>query len=113
MTDTAHPTFKQSLMNLRKNIVIVTALLGLVVVNFAFNVPHYEMLWAVVIVLVIKAEARPQPTAVLLLSMVVAISAITATLDYRGIGVYFDWITIALLIPLVFSKWLFPHSHQP
>jgi hypothetical protein len=108
MSDTEHPTLKQSLVNFRKNIVVVAALVGLLIADFVFNIPHNEMLWAVVIVLVIKAESRPQPTAVLLLSIAVAISTFTATQNFRGLGVYFEWVTLLLVIPLTLSKWLFP-----
>jgi hypothetical protein len=108
VTDYEHPTLSKSLVNFRKNIVVVMALIGLLIANFAIKGPHNEMLWTVVIVLVIKAESRPQPTTVLILSVAVAISTITATLDFRGLGAYSEWMTVLLVIPLVLSKWLFP-----
>lgn len=69
-------TLKQSLLNLRTNIPILVLLLILVAALIAINAPHNEMIWAVALLFVAKAESRPQPTSVVLIVAAATITSI-------------------------------------
>ena len=94
-------------MNFRKNFSIVALLLVLVVVLLAIKAPHHELIWTVLLIFVIKAESRAQPIPVMLLVVATTITSIAVLTNYRGIGHVCEILTIVLLVPLVFSKWLF------
>ena len=106
-TNDSRPTIRQSLMNFRKNFSIVALLLVLVVAVLAIKAPHHELIWTVLLIFVIKAESRPQPIPVVLLVVATTITSVAVLSNYRGIGNFCEVLTIALLAPLVVSKWLF------
>lgn len=106
-TSDLRPTLRQSLMNCRKNASILTLLLVLVVAPLAIKAPHYELIWSVVLIFVIKAESRPQPIRVVLLALATTITSILVLSDFKGMGRLCEAATIVLLVPLVLSKWLF------
>jgi len=85
----------------------VALLLVLLVVLLAIKAPHYEMVWSVVLIFVIKAESRPQPIPVVLLALATTIASIVVLSNFRGMGHFCEAITVVLLVPLVLSKWLF------
>jgi hypothetical protein len=94
-------------MNFRKNYSIVALGLVLVVALLAMKAPHYESIWSVLLIFVIKAESRPQPMPVLLLVVATTITSIAILFNCRGMGNFCGILTIMLLVPLVLSKWLF------
>jgi len=85
-TSDLRPTVKQSLMNFRKNALIVTMLLVLVVALLAIKAPHYESIWSVLLIFVVKEESRPQPVPVVLLAFATTIAAILVLSNFRGMG---------------------------
>jgi hypothetical protein len=94
-------------MNFRKNASILTLLLVLVVALLAIKAPHYELIWSVLLIFVIKAESRPQPIPVVLLALATTITSILVLSNFKGMGRLSETATIVLLVPLVLSKWLF------
>ena len=95
------------MLNFRRNIIIVV-LLVLLAAGLKFrHTSSKEVIWSVAIVLVVKAESRPQSHAVLFLAIAVTVTALLAASNYRGSGSVWEGLSVILLIPLVLSKWLF------
>jgi hypothetical protein len=100
-------TLKQSLRNFRSNVPILLFLIILLIAYSVIFPRHNEMIWTVALVLIVKAESRPQPIAVTLLAFAVTAVSIIVLSNFRGMRHPCEWSTIVLLIPLVLSKWLF------
>src|SRR5256885_3554120 len=100
-TSCSRPTIRQSLTNFRKNSSIMALFLVLIVALLTIKAPHYELIWSVLLIFVIKAESRPQPVPVLLLAVATTITSIAVLTNYRGIGNFCEVVTVALLVLLV------------
>ncbi len=93
-TDDSRPTIRQSIRNFRKNSSILALVLVLVVALLAVKAPHYDLVWSVLLIFVIKAESRPQSLPVLLLAVATTITTIAVLSNYRGIGYFCEVLTI-------------------
>ena len=76
----------------------------------AIKAPHYELIWSVLLIFVIKAESRPQPIPVVLFALATTITSILVLSNFKGMGRLCEAATIVLLVALVLSKWLFRPS---
>ena len=65
------------------------------------------MVWSVILVLIVKAESRPQPIPVVLLAMAATITSLVVLSNYKGLGHFCEVATVICLIPPAFSKFLF------
>ena len=99
-TDDSQPTIKRSLRNFRRNSLIIALLLVLGIALLAIKAPHYEMVWSVILVLIVKAESRPQPIPVVLLAMATTMTSLVVLSNYRGFGHPCEVLTIGLLDPV-------------
>lgn len=100
-----------SVQNMRQNRILILLLLALTccvvfVFLFKFDSLGTSTLGATIIVLLAKAESRPQPGVVVFLAAVSSLCTIVAVLKGGGVGRTCDWIAIAVLVPLIFSKYL-------
>ena len=66
-----------------------------------------ELVVSSVTILLVKSESRPQPRSVVGLGILLCVSTILGVFDNAGLGQVSDWIAVAVMIPLIFSKWLF------
>lgn len=103
-------TLQSSLANISKNKILLL-LTGALVLTI-FLVPSSkrtgkELVVASVTILLVKAESRPQPRSVVVLGVVLCAATILGVIGKAELGHVSDWIAVALMIPLIFFKWLF------
>jgi hypothetical protein len=66
-----------------------------------------ELVVLSVTILLVKSESRPQPRSVVGLGVLLCASTLLGVIDKTGLGQVCDWVAVAVIIPLIFSKWLF------
>lgn len=110
-------TFKQSLKrsigNMRKNKVLsllIIVLFGFLLIAPSVDRVSQDILAFGVTVFTFKAESRPQPVLVVVLAIVVSCCIILAATNISRVGQICNWISPLLLVPLIFSKFVFVRS---
>jgi hypothetical protein len=103
-------TLQSSLANISKNkilLLLTGALVLAIVLVPSSNRTGEELVASSVTILLVKAESRPQPRSVVLLGVVLCAATILGVIGKAELGHVCDWIAVALMIPLIFSKRLF------
>jgi hypothetical protein len=100
-------TAREALATFRSNIPILALLLLLVIARLAGPASHNRTLEFVALILIVKAESRPQPIGVVLLALAATATSVGVLFSVAGTAPFFEWLTVALVIPLVFSRWVF------
>jgi uncharacterized membrane protein YccC len=104
------PKLQSWLANISKNKILLLLAGALVLTIFlvpSSNRTSKELVVCSVTILLVKAESRPQPRSVIVLGVVLCAATILGVIGKAELGHVCDWIAVALMIPLVFSKWLF------
>lgn len=103
-------SLQSSLTNISKNkilLFLVGALVLTIVLVPSSKRASKELVVSSVTILLVKSESRPQPRSVVGLGILLCVSTILGVIDNAGLGQACDWIAVAVMIPLIFSKWLF------
>jgi hypothetical protein len=103
-------SLQSSLTNISKNKILLFLVGALVLTIFlvpSSNRASKELVVSSVTILLVKSESRPQPRSVVGLGILLCVSTILGVIDNAELGQVCDWIAVAVMIPLIFSKWLF------
>lgn len=103
-------SLQSSLTNIRKNKILIALVGALVLTIFlvpSSNRASKELVVTSVTILLVKSESRLQPKSVIGLGILLCAFTILGVIDKAGSGRVCDWIAVAVMIPLVFSKWMF------
>jgi hypothetical protein len=110
-------SLKSSLINLRKNTMLL-CLAGVLVVTIVVfpssNRASKEIAVTSITILLVKSESRPQPRSVIGFGFLLCALTTLAVINNDELGRVCEWIAVTVMIPLIFSKWLFaPGSRVP
>jgi hypothetical protein len=103
-------SLQSSLTNIRKNKILLALTGALILTIFAVassNRASKELVVVSVTILLVKSESRPQPRSVVGLGILLCASTILGVVVKAELGLVCDWAAVAVMIPLIFSKWLF------
>jgi hypothetical protein len=103
-------SLRSSLTNISKNKILLFlagALVLTIILVPSSNRASKELAVFSVTILLVKSESRPQPRSVVALGILLCASTIVGVIDRAELGQVCDWVAVAVMIPLIFSKWLF------
>jgi hypothetical protein len=103
-------SLQSSLTNIRKNKILLALTGALILTIFAVassNRASKELVVVSVTILLVKSESRPQPRSVVGLGILLCASTILVWLFKAELGLVCDWAAVAVMISVIFSKWLF------
>jgi len=108
-------SLQSSLRTISKNkllLILAGALILTIFLVPSSNRASKEIVVASVTILLVKSESRPQPRSVVGLGILLCVVTILGVIGKADTGQLCDWIAVAVMIPLIFSKWLFVQGSQ-
>lgn len=113
--DAINKTLQVSIRNVWINkllLALVIVLICSMIMMPGASTTSRAVLVVAVTVLLVKAESRPQPFVVTALSIALSICTIIG-LTKLPVSDLFGWLSVALIMPLVLSKWIFEGRGEP
>jgi hypothetical protein len=104
------PSLHSSLTKIRKNKILLILTGTLILTIFAVpssNRASKELVVLSLAILLVKSESRSQPRSVVGLGILLCALTILGVVANVELGLACDWAAVAVIIPLIFSKWLF------